>query len=328
MSNALRSCCAVAAFTTAIWAAPALAGGVDAGTLIKNTASATFETGGSSATVSSNTVEIKVDELLDVTVASNDGAPVVTSGSAVLSFTVSNKGNGPEAFALTADPAVGGNAYNMTVTGLVLDNGNGIYEPNTDQPLANGGNSPVLIAEGTQVVFVLVKAPEGVADNAVSQVRLRADAVTGTGTAGTVFAGKGEGGGAAVTGLTEADGDALGAVRASVTAVKLVKSYTVADPFKGSQPVPGATVTFTIRAEVTGSGSAANLVIRDPIPAGTTYTKGSLKLNDASLSDDADSDAGAFASDAISVAVGTVAANANPAPTVTFDVTINQEKQP
>lgn len=312
----------LAFLTACALSAPALASGVDAGTLITNTASATYNTGGSSSTVNSNTVTVLVDELLNVTVTSNDGAPVVMSGSAVLSFTLTNTGNGSEAFTLTADPAVGGNPYNTTVTGLVLDsNGNGVYDPGVDTPLANGGNSPALAADGTQVVFVLVNAPGGASDGVVSQVRLRADAVTGTGAAGTVFAGAGQGGGAAVVGTTGATGSATGSVQASIAGVSLVKSATIADPFGGTQPVPGATVTFQIVATVSGSGSASGLVISDPIPAGTTYRPGTLRLDGAALTDAADGDAGNFASNAISIAAGTVPASSTR--TVTFDVTIN-----
>lgn len=301
---------------------PAVAAGIDAGTLITNTASATYSTGGSAATVNSNTVTVLVDELLNVTVTSNDAGPVTMAGSAVLSYTVTNTGNGPEAFALTADPAVGGNPYNTVVTGLVLDsNNNGIYDQGIDTPLVNGGNSPVLAADGTQVVFVLVNAPAGVADGSVSQVRLRADAVTATGAPGTTVAGAGQGGGAAVVGTTGASGSTAGAVTASVAGVALVKSATITDPFGGTRPVPGATVSFQIVATVSGSGSAAGLVISDPVPVGTTYRAGTLRLDGASLTDAADGDAGSFASGAISVAAGNVPANSTR--TVTFDVTIN-----
>ena len=47
--------------------------------------------------------------------------------TAVLRYKITNTGNGPEAFTLTANPAVTGNAFNTTVTGLAIDvNGNGV----------------------------------------------------------------------------------------------------------------------------------------------------------------------------------------------------------
>ncbi|WP_228241770.1 DUF11 domain-containing protein [Porphyrobacter sp. GA68] len=145
--------------------------------------------------------------------------------------------------------------------------------------------------------------------------------MTATGAPGTTVAGAGQGGGAAVVGTTGASGSTAGAVTASVAGVTLVKSATITDPFGGTRPVPGATVSFQIVATVSGSGSAAGLVINDPVPAGTTYRTGTLRLDGASLTDAADGDPGSFAAGAITVAAGNVPANSTR--TVTFDVTIN-----
>ena len=43
---------------------------------------------------------------------------------------------------------------------------------------------------------------------------------------------------------------------------------------------------------VTGNGTALDVVVTDPIPAGTVYRPGTLFLNDTPLTDAADSDAG------------------------------------
>ncbi|TCD06590.1 hypothetical protein EYB45_02445 [Erythrobacteraceae bacterium CFH 75059] len=306
----------------ALSAAPLTAGGVDAGTLISNTATATFTTGGHPQSVTSNTVTVRVDELLNVTTVSNDAGPVTINGSAVLAFTVTNTGNGPEAFTLLADPNVGGNAFAASVSGLALDtNGNGTYEPGVDLPLINGGATPVLAADASQVVFVLVSAPTGLANGATSQVRLRAEAVTGTGAPGTLFAGAGHGGGAAVVGTSGASALGNGGLVAQVAAVSLVKSATIADPFGGSRPVPGATVTFSIVASVGGGAAADALVIADAIPAGTTYRPGSLRLDNAPLTDASDGDAGAFIGNSVRVDAGSVPVSATR--TVTFAVTID-----
>ena len=109
-------------------ATPVLAAGVTAGTLIENTATASFDEAGTPRSVDSNTVTVRVDELLDVTVTSLDTGPISTTrGNAVLTFEVTNPGNGPEAFLLTADPAVAGNDFDVTVRGVAIDSdGNGI----------------------------------------------------------------------------------------------------------------------------------------------------------------------------------------------------------
>lgn len=299
----------------------AFAAGVPAGTLIENTATASYNTGGPTQQLDSNTVTIKVDELLDVAVASRDASAISISGNAVLSFTVTNTGNGPEAFVLTADPNVAGNGFNTTVDSLAVDtNGNGVYDPGTDTLLANGATSPSIAPDTPLTVFVLVTSP-GAADGSTSQVNLLAQAATGTGAPGTVFAGAGEGGGAAVVGSTNADDDAPGSLVASAVSVSLVKTATVSDPFGGTQPVPGARITFRIVATASGSGSANDLVITDAIPASTTYAAGSLTLDAAALTDIADSDAGTASSSGVSVTLGTTPAGTSRA--VTFDVIVN-----
>lgn len=300
----------------------AFAAGVPAGTLIENTATASYNTGGPTQSLDSNTVTIKVDELLDVAVASRDASAISISGSAILSFTVTNTGNGPEAFVLTADPNVVGNGFNTTVDTLAVDtNGNGVYDPGTDTLLTNGGTSPLIDPDTPLTVFVLVTSPSA-PDGSASQVNLLAQAATGTGAPGTVFAGAGEGGGAAVVGSTGADDDAPGSLVASAASVSLVKSATtVSDPFGGTQPVPGARITFRIVATTSGSGSANDLVITDAIPASTTYAAGSLTLDAAPLTDIADSDAGTASSTGISVSLGTTPAGTSRA--ITFDVIVN-----
>lgn len=100
-------------------AAPALAAGVTAGTLIENTAVASFDEAGTPRSINSNTVVVRVDELLDVTVTSLDPGPVTArAGDAVLTFEVTNQGNGPEAFRLTAETAVAGNDFDVTLRAI------------------------------------------------------------------------------------------------------------------------------------------------------------------------------------------------------------------
>jgi uncharacterized repeat protein (TIGR01451 family) len=306
-------------------ATPVIAAGVTAGTLIENTATANFDEAGTPRSVDSNTVTVRVDELLDVTVTSLDTGPIVTTrGDAVLTFEVTNPGNGPEAFLLTADPAVAGNDFDVTVRGVAIDsNGNGVYDEGIDQVLTGPFTTPVLAPDARVTVFVLVTVPATATDGDTSNVQLSAAAATGNGTPGTVFAGEGEGGGDAVVGSTGALANARGQLSSAVATVQLVKSVALRDPFGGTSAVPGATATFTIEARVSGSGSVANLVVTDAIPAGTTYVPGTLALDAGTLTDAADADAGT-ASDAsgISVTLGSTAAGTNRS--ITFDVTIDQ----
>ena len=304
-------------------AAPAHAAGVDAGSLITNTAQATYDDGGGTTTVDSNEVVLKVDELLDVTVTSLDPGPIATTpGPAVLTFEVTNTGNGPEAFELTPNPAVAGNDFEPVVDNIAIDtNGNGVYDPGVDEILTGTPTTPVLDADAAITVFVLVTVPEGVSDTDQADVDLLAEAVTGTGDPGTVFAGQGENDSDAVVGLTGADDNAIGSLIVGITTVQLAKAATVVDPFGGDSVVPGSTVTYTLTATVTGSGSVDNLVVTDEYPVDTTYTAGTLTLDAAPLTDAAGDDAGSADATGITVDLGTVAGGTTR--TVTFDVTVD-----
>lgn len=305
--------------------APVLAGGVTAGTLIENTAVANYDEAGVPRSVNSNTVTVRVDELLDVTLTSLDPGPVTARpGDAVLTFELTNQGNGPEAFRLLANPAVAGNDFDTVVRAVAVDsNGNGTYEDGIDQILGQPQTTAVLAPDARLTVFVLVTVPQTATDGQRSNVDLATEAVTGTGTPGTSFAGAGVDGGDAIIGTTGAAATARGALINAVAGVQLVKSVALRDPFGGTSAVPGTIATFTIEARVSGTGSVNNLVVTDAIPAGTTYVPGTLALDATALTDAADGDAGAASNaSGITVNLGSVAAGTSRA--VTFNVTVNQ----
>lgn len=312
----------VAGVASLALAAPAMAAGVAAGSLIENTATATYTAAAGTQTIDSNTVTLKVDEILDVATVSQESGPVAASTTAALRFRVTNTGNGPESFVLTANPAVSGNAFDATVTGLAIDtNGNGVFDAGVDTALTNGATSAVLAADGPLDVLVLVTIPANATPNATSRVELIATATTGTGPAGTLFAGAGVGSGDAVVGASTARATAQAVLTVDKAVVTLNKSATVADPFGGTRPVPNAVITYRIVADVTGTGSVSGLAVTDAIPTGTAFLPGSLTLEGTGLTDAADSDAGQGGASGIAVQLGTLAAGAQR--TVTFQVRIN-----
>jgi uncharacterized repeat protein (TIGR01451 family) len=304
--------------------APAHAEGVLAGTLIENTAQASYTLGGINQTVPSNTVTVRVDEVLDVTVASLDASSVtLNSNGAVLAFSIANVGNGPEAYEITINPAISGEDFDPVVTAVAYDsNDSGRYEDGIDTLIPTGTNTPEIAADLTLQVFVILAFPTPLpADTDLADVRLTATAATGSGTPGTVFAGQGVGGSDAVVGATTAQDNDLGRVIAQISAVSLAKTATVRDPFGGTETVPGAIVTYQLVAAVTGSASISNLSVTDPIPANTTYEPGSLTLDSSPLTDSADSDAGNATASLVTVDLGTVPGDTSH--TITFQVKIN-----
>lgn len=288
------------------------AAGTLAGTDIVNTAHATYDVAGASpATVDSNTVTIKVDELLDVSVAWREPSDVQSAPGLtdqIVSYTVTNGGNGQEAFALATVHAGGGD-FDPTVTSVVLDtNGNGSFDPGVDTAYVPGGNDPVLAPDQSVVVFVLSTIPAGAADGNRGRIDLSATAKTGSGTAGTSFAGAGDGGGNAVVGLTTAKGQHEAWYVVRKASLAFVKTASVADPYGGTTQGPGAIITYTLTATVSGTGTLANVAVADAVPAGTSYKAGSLSLDAAALSDADDADAGKFTGSGIAVSLGNVAA--------------------
>lgn len=323
------ACLATLPFLFAGFAAPAYAAGTLAGTDIQNTASATYDTAGGPVTIDSNTVVIKVDELLDVTVVSNDPGDVITNPAKtgnVQTFRVTNTGNGNEAFVLTANTANAGDDFDPTLQQIILDtNNNGVYDAGVDAVYIAGSNNPLLAPDQSQIVFIITSTPAGVSNGNRAQVSLTAAAVTGTGTPGTTFAGQGQGGGDAVVGSTGADSVASGFLAVQATSLALVKSATIIDPFGGQRPVPGAVITYRLVAAVSGAGTLNNLVITDPIPVGVSYQISSMTLQASTgpslaLTDVTDADAGNFNGTRIAVSTGNVPAGETR--TVTFKAVI------
>lgn len=307
------------------FATPAFAAGTVAGTTISNTANATFDDPtGAPRTIPSNRVDIKVDEVLDVTVTSaGSGNVIVAPGSTnqVLTFTVTNTGNGSEAFNLTPTTAIGGDQFDPTTTSIVIDtNNNGVYDPTIDTVYVAGSNDPLLAPDASVTVFVLSTIPGGSTDLDRGFVDLTAAANTGTGAPGTVFATQGQGGGDAIVGTTRADGADRGTYLVQTAIVTFVKSATVVDPFGGNKSVPGAIITYTLVANVSGTGTLANLKLGDAVPTDTTYEPGTITLQGASVTDVVDVDAGEVVSNTLAVRLGSVVGGQTR--TVTFKVKI------
>jgi len=319
-------------------ASSAHAVGTPANTSISNTAQVTATIGGGGVTVNSLPDVVTVAELLDVDVTLLTAGNVLVNSpdtNQVLSFRVTNIGNGVDDYTLAGLGVL--NGFTPTLADVYIDaDGNGVLNTALDTLYNPGVNDPVLDANNpgadTVVVFVRMDIPGGpLANGSLGDGQLAAisNAVAGAPVAaGTVFAGAGDGGGIdAVVGPSGGTSQDLGTYQVSTTTLSITKSSSVADPFGGSQPVPGATITYTLVVTVSGSGTANAVVVTDSIPGNTTYVFSSMTLNGSGLTDASDSpidgaDYNVTNANAITVSLGNVAAG-SPASTVTFDVTIN-----
>jgi uncharacterized repeat protein (TIGR01451 family) len=313
-------------------AVPAYALGTAAGTVIENRAMATFDIGAASnITAYSSTVTTTVDELIDVFV-DNAGAGTtyvftLPALNQPLLYNVTNNGNGTESFVLsitesgaddfdtdppTVAPATPG-------VEIYIDDGDAIFNAAD----ADYGTSITLAADEIAGVWIVQDIPAGagsVGDIASLTLTATHNHAPLSTAPGTVYAGEGDGAPPtdAVLGVNGGTGSATKVYQITLTTLNMIKSAAVANTLGGTEPVPGATITYTIDFSVTGSGGVSNLVITDPIPANTTFVGGSITAGPIA----ADSAALIGSTVTVSYASTTISAVAG-TQTITFEVTID-----
>lgn len=313
--------------------------GTPAGIPITNNVTVTFTLGVTPGVAVDSTV-FQVQETINVNLVWQDAANVIVAPGAtaqVLTFLLTNTGNGSESFSLALDnsPAVVDD-FDPTNGNVYLDNnGNGIFDGAATDPLyVVGFNDPLLDANAidSQIVFVVSDIPAAASSGQVGISELTGSALT-AGAAGapvgTNLNGLGDGGIDAVVGISQATANATGnyEVSAAPIDVSLVKSAQVVNDGSGCtvapcSPIPGATIRYTVQVNISGVGTVNNLVITDPIPVDTTYSTETITLNGASLTDSSvDADAGNFSANTVSVDLGAISTAITHF--ITFDVTIN-----
>jgi uncharacterized repeat protein (TIGR01451 family) len=325
----LRAASLVAAALAFAGGAEVHAIGTAAGTDIQNTATVSYTVSGTPASTTSNTTSVLVAEIVNVAVALQSPTVAVTPGATgeTLVFLVTNTGNSTETFALAGDSVLVGDDFDPVPAApfLYLDtDDSGDLSP-ADTPYVAGANDPVLAADASVRIIVANDIPATVVNGNLGRSALAATAATGSGAPGTVFAGQGAGGVDAVVGTSGGTATVFGEYLVGGVLVSAVKSQTVADPFGGTRPVPGATITYQIVVTAAGTGSAVGATFTDAIPASTTYVPGSLTLNGGALTDGTDADAGRFdtlPTPGVAVVLGDLTTAAG-AQTIVFRVTID-----
>lgn len=112
-----------------------------------------------------------------------------------------------------------------------------------------------------------------------------------------------------------------GSLIASLAVPQLFKAQQIVDPNGGSSALPGALITYTLTASYAGSVPTSGGLIEDPIPAGTRYVPGSLKLNGANLTDAADDDPGKADEAGVRISIGALSARSDVV--ISFQVRVN-----
>lgn len=344
---ASASVLAAAAFA----ASPALAAGTAAGTTVTNNVTLDYKVGGidQNQVTASDTFTVDRKVALTVTETGNS-ATTVSPGqvAAVTTFSVSNASNAPLDFALAATQLSGGSAphgatdnFNVGNVKTYADtNGNGTYDPGTDQEITYLDQ---VLADTSRTVFIVADVPLGRSTGDAAGVRLTATAAeangagslgstvtqtSGANTSGmdTVFADTNANGNVARDGIHFAEDDYV-ILTASLTATKT--SRVISDPFNGTtdpKMIPGAVVEYCIAvANGAGSALATGINISDDVPDETTYDPGfGILLNGTVTGGSCNADGvsgGAFAGGIVSGTLSDIAAGETR--TLVFRVSVN-----
>jgi uncharacterized repeat protein (TIGR01451 family) len=309
--------------TTAVYAL-----GTPAGTELVSQAVMTYTQGSNEFTTPSNWSTVQVDEVLDFVVEWQDAAELpafVGDRDEALTFRLLNTGNGTQSFRLTGLTALAGDDFDPEALRIYLDaDADGLFDPSRDEPYVQGVNDPELVADQSLTLFLVCDMPAEAAAGAQGSAKLAVGSNLGYGAPGTVIHGAGDGGSDAVIGRCGGFSEVTGAYEVVTVAVDLVKSAAVLDPDGGDLPVTGAVITYTLRLTVTGTGTARDLVLTDPVPENTIYIPASLTLNGSALTDTKDADPGDVDetdTNAVFVALGDLAAGSADQ-TITFQVRI------
>jgi uncharacterized repeat protein (TIGR01451 family) len=308
--------------------------GTRAGTVIANTVTLTYSVDGQAPqSVTSNAATLRVAEIINLTLAWQDAAPVqVVAGERdrALTFLLINTGNGPERFALSRNNALAGDDYdpaNGSAGAIFIENGreSGFQAtgPNADALYVPGVNDPVLDADTALILYVVSDTPALAGATSISRgdaALIVTSATPGAAGAapGTELPGQGNSGVDAVVGTSGAQARVAGRYAASSVAVTVAKSVvSTSDPLI----VPGTVITYRIVLTVAGSGIAQSLVLDDPIPVNMTYIANSITLDGAARTDAADADNVEVIAGVVKARFGNT--NAPATRTIEFRVTVN-----
>jgi uncharacterized repeat protein (TIGR01451 family) len=234
-------------------------GPTPAGTQISNVADATYlAENGVTYTARSNVLVVTVGQVGGVDLAPPRAATANSGDRVVFAHTVTNVGNGTDSLRLAA---VSRSGWTATVYRDV--NGDGVLDPS--DPAIQG---LTLAAGAAQAVLAAVDVPTS------PTVRGTTDTVTVT--AVSVYDGASD---AVLDVLQIPDAGVL------VTLAKLVDRTTA---------TTGDVLSYTLTVDASGTNPATNLIVGDPIPAGTAYVPGSLLWGGTPLTDAMGDDAAGF----------------------------------
>lgn len=309
------------------------AAGTAAGTLIRNSVTIGFTYAGVPNTQQGVAVPIKVAQVLAPRVTWQDATPTPSNSPdslRVLTFALTNTGNGSDTFVLSRDNAVAGDQFDPLDSpqgGIWLESGAQpglqVSGPNADVAYVAGLNDVVLAQDASRTVYVVSSIPAGQVTGALGKVNLQARS-----TRAPANAMAGQSVGVDPSGVTLVAGPgggrsvASGTYLVSVIAVAISKTVvSTVDAQGGSRVMPGATLTYRLTVSASGTGSASNLVVTDPLPTTLTYVPGSITVDGVARTDAVDADDSSFSAGTVRTVLPTIAAPQSRV--IEFKATIN-----
>ena len=289
--------------------------GTLAGTAIQNSAQIHYSVGGTDQNLTSNTDSFVVDKIVDLDLSWQDGAAVEVSAgesSRVLTFLLSNLGNGEDRFHLGYEHNATDSQFTPLPTPSIYQdsNGNGIFDPGADMQVSDLN----LSADTNVTLFVVSDIPPAATAGAHSHDGILAVSQS-LPTAGIDRQAEVD-----TVVRTQQDRE-QGVYQIFDYWLESHKSAVVHSD--DNQTHTGTRITYTITAMIGGNAAGKTITavqVHDLIPSGTVYLPGTMKLDGVSLTDAADGDAGTFASNKVDIHVGTL--NGATPRSVQFDVQV------
>ncbi len=299
---------------TAAWAA-----GTPAGTRIPNTATIGYVSNGAPYTQQAASPSIVVARVLSVRTTWQDSTATPSNSpdtARPLTFAVTNLGNAADTFLLTRDNLVPGDQFDPADApqgAIWLESGAQpglqISGPNADIVYVPGANDLNLAPDATRIVYVASSIPAGFTTGALGRVSLQARSTLAAANAAPGSVAATQAGVPIVVGPQGARSAATGTYLVAVVAVGIHKSVSsVADTQGGHRVMPGSVLTYRLTVTATGSGSASNLVVTDPLPAALTYVAGSITVDGVARTDAADGDDSSFSNGTVRTVLPSLAA--------------------
>jgi uncharacterized repeat protein (TIGR01451 family) len=274
--------------------------GTLAGTAIQNSAQIHCSVGGIDQNLTSNTDSFVVDKIIDLDITWQDTNPVEVSAGEqdrVLTFVLSNLGNGDDNVTLTYEHNSSSHFLPENAQLFQDSNTNGIFEPGVDMLIGD----ITLAADTNTTLFIVADIPDGKHTGGdLSRDGIKADSQNSA----TVGVDNPD----AVDVVIRSGSDSAEGVYVIRDYWLVSQKHAVVDS-DDNQTHTGTIITYTIDLFIGGNAtgrSIDHLILADSIPSGTTYQAGSLKLNGVSLSDAVDGDRGDYAGNEVHVDVGSL----------------------